>query len=122
MRSCERRICPGWSNLPLTPALRAKVDRAGVLGAGVSPAGCADASLYSRFCAAGLIDLRFFPLHVSAMPEIEPIRAGGLEQQVRTLLSGDELTEWDRAAAAGTAEGSFFISQPLHCAVGTKPG
>jgi SAM-dependent methyltransferase len=111
-----------WSNLPLNPALRAKVDHAGVLGAGVSPTGCADASLYSRFCAAGLIDLRFFPLHVSAMPEIEPIRAGGLEQQVRTLLSGDELTEWDRAAAAAKAEGSFFISQPLHCAVGTKPG
>ena len=111
-----------WSNLPLNPALRAKVDRAGVLGAGVSPTGCADASLYSRFCAAGLVDLRFFPLHVSAMPEIEPIRAGGLEQQVRALLSGDELTEWDRAAAAAKAEGSFFISQPLHCAVGTKPG
>ena len=65
-----------WSNLPLNPALRAKVDRAGVLGGGVSPTGCADASLYSRFCAAGLIDLRFFPLHVSAMPEIEPIRVG----------------------------------------------
>ena len=97
------------------------MDRAGVLGAGVSPAGCADASLYSRFCAcgfpassfptgliAGLIDLRFYPLHVSAMPEIEPIRAGGLEQQVRALLSGDELTEWERAAAAAKAEGSFF--------------
>ena len=55
------------------------------------------------------------------MPEIEPIRAGSLEQQVRALLSGDELTEWDRAAAAAKAEGSFFISQPLHCAVGTKP-
>ena len=30
-------------------------------------------------------------------------------QQVRALLSGDELTEWDRAAAAAKAEGSFFI-------------
>jgi hypothetical protein len=28
---------------------------------------------------------------------------------------------WDRADAAAKAEGSFFISQPLHCAVGTKP-
>jgi hypothetical protein len=72
-----------WSNLPLNPALRAKVDRAGVLGAGVSPTGCADASLYSRFCAAGLVDLRFFPLHVSAMPEIDKrsfakARSGGI--------------------------------------------
>ena len=107
-----------WSNLPLNPALRAKVDRAGVLGGGASPTGCPDASLYSQFCAAGLVDLRFFPLHVSAMPGIEPNRAGGFEQQVRALLSGDEPTQWDRAAVAAKAEGSFFISQPLHCAVG----
>ena len=56
------------------------------------------------------------------MPEIEPIRAASLEQQVRALLSGEELAEWDRAAAAAKAEGSFFISQPHHCAVGVKPG
>ena len=110
-----------WSNLPLSPALRAKVDRPGVLGSGASPTGCADASLYSRFCAAGLVDLRFFPLHVSAAPEIEPMRADVLEQQVRALLSEDELTEWDRAVAAAKLDGSFFIAQPHHCAVGTKP-
>ena len=72
--------------------------------------------------AAELVDRRFFPQHVSAMPEIEPIRAASLEQQVRALLSGEELAEWDRAAAAAKAEGSFFISQPHHCAVGVKPG
>jgi hypothetical protein len=64
--SDRQRAPPDWD---LSPALRAKVDRAGVLGAGVSPTGCADASLYRRFCAAGLVDLRFFPQHVSAMPE-----------------------------------------------------
>jgi len=56
------------------------------------------------------------------MPETEPMRADVLEQQLRARLSGEELTEWDRAAAVAKAEGSFFISQPLHCAVGTKPG
>ncbi len=111
-----------WSNLPLSPDLRAKVDRAGVLGFGASPTGCADASLYRRFSAAGLVDLHFFLHHVSAVPEIEPIRAAFLEQQLRALLLGDELAEWDRAAAAAKAEGSFFIAQPHHCAVGTKPG
>jgi len=111
-----------WSNLPLSPALRAKVDRPGVLGAGVSPIGCADASVYRRFCAAGLMDLHFFPQHVSAMPDIEPIRAASLEQQARALLSGDELAVWDRAAATAKAEGSFFIAAPHHCAIGTKPG
>jgi hypothetical protein len=55
------------------------------------------------------------------MPEIEPIRAAGLEQQVRALLSAKELAEWDRAAGAAKAEGSFFIASPLRCAVGTTP-
>jgi hypothetical protein len=119
--SVRAQDIPWWSNLPLSPALRAKVDCAGVLGAGVSPTGCADANLYRRFCAAGLVDLRFFPQHVSILPEIEPMRAAALEQQVRALLSTDELAEWDRAAAAAKVEGSFFIAQPHHCAVGTKP-
>ena len=35
---------PWWANLPLSPELRAKVDRPGYLG-GAAPAGCADASL-----------------------------------------------------------------------------
>ena len=112
---------PWWSNLPLSPVVRAKVDRAGALGGGVSPVGCADASLYDRFCAAGLIDLRFFPQYVSVMPDIEPIRAASLEQQARALLLGDELAEWDRAAAAAKAEDRFFIVNPHHCAAGTKP-
>lgn len=46
------------------------------------------------------------------------MRADVLEQRARTLLSGDELTEWDRAADAAKAERSFFIAQPLHCAAG----
>jgi hypothetical protein len=111
----------GWSNLPLSLAF-ARQGGSGRRPPGVSWIGGADAGLYRRFCAAGLIDLRFFPQHASAMPDIEPIRAASLEQQARALLSGDELAEWDRVAVAAKAEGSFFIAMPLHCAVGMKPG
>ena len=51
---------PWWVNVPLSPALRAKVDRPGFIGtAGADQAGCADASLYRRFSAAGLTNLTF---------------------------------------------------------------
>ena len=46
---------PPWTNVVLSPAVRAKVD---VPGRGdVAAAGCADASLYQRFRRAGLIEL-----------------------------------------------------------------
>ncbi len=43
-----------WVNLPLDPALKAKVEMPGMIGGGMSPQGCADASLYTRFHALGL--------------------------------------------------------------------
>ena len=39
---------PFWVNLPLDPALKAKVDAPNVIGGGVAPKGVADASLYWR--------------------------------------------------------------------------
>jgi SAM-dependent methyltransferase len=52
---------PPWANLPISTTLRAKVDAPGLIGAGVAAAGCADTSLYRRFYAAGLTELRCFP-------------------------------------------------------------
>src|SRR5207253_2915356 len=66
---------PWWVNVPLSPALRAKVDRPGFIGtAGADPAGCADASLYRRFSAAGLPNLTFLPQLVAVTPVIWPAR------------------------------------------------
>jgi hypothetical protein len=48
-----------WSNLPLNPVYRPRWTARAALGGGVSPTGCVDASLYSRFCTAGLVNLRF---------------------------------------------------------------
>jgi hypothetical protein len=110
---------PWWANLPLSPALRGKVTRP-YTGAGVATAGCADASLYSRFRAAGLTDLVFSPQLAAVTPEIEPARLAGLEQQILTTLNPEETAEWQRAAAAAKADSTFFIASPLHCAVGTK--
>jgi hypothetical protein len=36
-------------------------------------------------------------------------------------LSAEETQEWDAAMAQAVADGTYFIAQPFHCAVGKKP-
>ena len=108
---------PWWANLPLSGALRSKADRPGLIGAGAAAAGCADASLYNRFQAAGLTELNFFPQLVAVTPMV----VAGMEQQILATLTAAEASEWQEAAAPAKADGTFFIASPHHCAVGTKP-
>jgi SAM-dependent methyltransferase len=114
------RDLPSWANLPISASLRAKVDRAGLIGAGVAAAGCADVSLYRRFHVAGLTELRCFPQLVAITPA-EASRFTISQQQILAMLTSDEAAEWRSAAVQAEAEGAFFITSALHCAVGTKP-
>jgi SAM-dependent methyltransferase len=72
-----------WINLPLDAALKAKVEMPGMIGGGMSPGGCADASLYQRFHALGLKEQE---LHCSP-----PLVA------VRQESGADAPPEWRRA-------------------------
>ena len=110
---------PWWVNAPLGPALKTKLEApGGQKGSGVAAGGCADATIYRRFHAAGLTNLRVFPQFQSVTPA-EP-RLAGFEQQLLAMLSAEETQEWRSAVALAKAEGTFFIAMPLHCAVGTK--
>jgi len=111
---------PFWVNLPLDPALKAKVDAPGIIGGGMSPRGVADASLYRRFHSLGLTELRCFPQLVSVVPG-QP-RLERYQQQILAALSPAEAETWRRTVAAAESNGTFFIAQAYHCAVGTKPG
>jgi SAM-dependent methyltransferase len=111
---------PFWVNLPLEPALKAKIDRPGMIGGGVAANGVADASLYRRLAALGLRELRCFPQLVSVFPGSP--RLERYQQQVLAALAPDEAETWQAAVAAATGAGTFFIAQPYHCAVGSKPG
>ncbi len=111
---------PFWVNLPLEPALKAKVDAPGIIGGGMAPRGCADASLYRRFHTLGLIALQCFPQLVSVVPG-QP-RLERYHQQVLAALSPSEAETWRQAVARAEGDGTFFIAQTYHCAVGTKPG
>jgi hypothetical protein len=111
---------PRWVNLPLSASLKAKVDAPRLIVAGVGPQGCADTSLYRRFAMAGLNRLTAFPQLVT-VTSAEPLRLAGQQQQLLATLSPDEALEWRQAVAHAEAEDTFFIAQPHHCAVGTKP-
>ncbi len=111
---------PCWVNLPLGPALKAKAEAPGVIGGGVSPGGCADASLYRRFHVAGLRGVDYYPQLVAVKPWQR--RLARYQEQVLAILTEVEATAWRAAAARAEADGTFFIAQGLHCAIGTKPG
>jgi hypothetical protein len=44
------------------------------------------------------------------------------QQQILAALTPAEAATWHRAVAAAERDGTFFIAQSYHCAVGTKPG
>ena len=111
---------PFLVNLPLDPALKAKVQAPGIIGGGMHPRGCADASLYRRFHALGLTGLKCFPQLVSVVPG-QP-RLERYQQQILAALSSAEAATWRQAAVEAAGDGTFFIAQAYHCAVGTKLG
>ena len=111
---------PFWVNLPLDPALKAKVDIPGIIGGGMAPNGVADLSLYRRLAAIGLTGLKCFPQLVSVVPGSERIER--YQQQILAALSPAETAAFQEAVASAQADGTFFIAQAYHCAVGTKPG
>ena len=112
---------PSWANLQLSAALRLKADQPGLIGRGMSAGGCADASLYRRFHAAGLKELTFFPQFAAVTPTALPGMLVAWAQRILGLLTPDEAAEWNNAAAQADADGTFFIASSHHCAVGRKP-
>lgn len=104
---------PWWVNLPLRPDLKHKAQT----GMGdVVHGGCADASLYGRMERAGLKDVVMLPQYATyASGE----RLQQQQERMASRLTPEEAEEWRQAIAA--AGNQFFISQPFHAAVGTKP-
>jgi SAM-dependent methyltransferase len=112
---------PWWVHPALSPELRPKVSRPGLIGGDVTAGGCADASLYSLFHAAGLTRLRCFPQLAAVTPDFEPSRVASFEQRILSILTAEEKTEWQEAVARAKSEGAFLFALPHHCAIGTKP-
>ena len=107
-----------WINLPLRSELKARLESPARPGPGVEKGGCADASLYHRFQQAGLAQVGMFPQWATY---VERSTLQWQQDGILATLSPEEAIEWQAAVAQAEAEGTFFIADPYHCAVGTKP-
>lgn len=116
VRACDR---PFLMNLPLRDELQRKVEAPGGWAPGAEVRGCADASLYRRFHRAGLTQVKMFP-QLAAFDSSATVLMQLLQGRLLPTLSREEAKEWQTARAQAEAEGTFFISWPHHCAVGTK--
>ena len=105
-------------NLPLSASLKAKVEAPGFFG-NVSPRGCADASLYRRVRQAGLTQVKILP-QLTAFDGADPTVLQFLEVGRLRTLNEEEVRELQAARAEAEAAGTFFMTWPHHCAVGTK--
>jgi SAM-dependent methyltransferase len=108
---------PWVVNVPLRPELKAKTQ---IPGGFVGTRGCADASLYHRFQQAGLTHVQMFPQFA---PFEEPQTPLGQFVQAGILgaLTAEETQEWHAGMAQAVVEGTYFIAQAHHGAIGIKP-
>jgi ubiquinone/menaquinone biosynthesis C-methylase UbiE len=118
VRACDR---PFLMHLPLRAALHRKVEEPSGWAPAAGPRGCADASLYRRFHAVGLTQVRMFP-QFATLDASATVFMQFLQGLLLPTLSPEEVQEWQTARAQAEAEGTFFIAWPHHCAVGTKAG
>ena len=107
---------PRPMNLPLSISLKAKVEAP---QGQASPQGCADAGLYRRVLLAGLTQIKMLP-QFAAFDHTNPTVLQFLQDALLPKLTEEEVREWLAARAEAEAAGTFFMTWPHHCAVGTK--
>ena len=107
-----------WVNLPLSEGLKGRIESPPWVEDRGHPHGCDDASLYQRFSRLGLTDTRMYPF-ISTFSD--SMRLQFLQGGILPTLNAEEAAEWRAAVEQAEADGTFFISTPFHCAVGTKP-
>ena len=86
----------------------------------VGAKGVADASLYARARAAGLVDVVGFPALVTLDNPAGPIWRYREDHHV-AQLSPPELAAWRQARDAAAEQGLLFMAHAMHCVVGRKP-
>jgi SAM-dependent methyltransferase len=107
-----------WLNLDLPDDVLRAAER--VSGAGADEHGCADASLYRRFAAAGLRDLVMGPQYGADTAEHSPQRLRLFVGRVAGGLERDAAAQFRDSVKRATSDGTMVWAEPYHCAVGTK--
>lgn len=107
-----------WVNLPLDAALKTRIESPPWVDDPGHPQGCDDSTLYRRFARLGLANTRMYPF-ISTFTE--PVRLQFMQGGILPTLNAEEAAQWRAAVAQAESDGTFFMSTPFHCAVGTKP-
>lgn len=115
-----RAIDLDWSvNLPIPHQLKGKIDALGpATGSGVENHGCADASLYGRVSKAGLTPSVMGPQFAIYQ---DGDRLSDVFDRLMALLSHDEARVCRAAFGQSETDGTVFVAEPFHFAVGRKP-
>ena len=108
---------PWVVNVPLRPEVKTKAQ---IPRGFVEAQGCADASLYRRVHQAGLTHVQMWP-QFAAFEQPDTPQAQFAYGAILGALTAEETQEWHVSMAQAVADGTYFIAQPFHCAVGTKP-
>ena len=108
---------PWVVNVPLRPEVKTKAQ---IPRGFVEAQGCADASLYRRVHQAGLTHVQMWP-QFAAFEQPDTPQAQFAYGAILGTLTAEETQEWHVSMAQAVADGTYFIAQPFHCAVGTKP-
>ena len=108
---------PWVVNVPLRPEVKTKAQ---IPRGFVEAQGCADASLYRRVHQAGLTHVQMWP-QFAAFEQPDTPQAQFAYGAILGTLTAEETQEWHVGVAQAVADGTYFIAQPFHCAVGTKP-
>jgi ubiquinone/menaquinone biosynthesis C-methylase UbiE len=108
---------PYFVNLPLDPTIKAKVEHPSAQGSDAGPDGCADATLYNRFQASPLTNVKMFP-YLAALNE--PFIIDFFRDTVSSILDDAERAALHAACKQARVDGTFVFSYPHHCAVGRK--
>ena len=111
---------PNLINVPLRPELKCKIED--VRNQRHNEVGCNDASLYRRFHQAGLTKVKMFPQLAVFTPVTDGPRLNDMEDRFIHVLDAEELEEFRGALGQALEDGSFFVAEWFHCAVGTNPG
>jgi SAM-dependent methyltransferase len=107
---------PWVVNVHLGPAVKTKAQTPrGFVGA----QGCADASLYRRFHQAGLTQVQMWP-QFATFDQPHTAQAQFAYGAILGVLTAEETQEWHAGMEQAVADGTYFIAQPFHCAVGIK--
>jgi SAM-dependent methyltransferase len=108
---------PWVVNVPMRPEVKTKVQTPrGFVGT----QGCADASLYRRFHQLGLTHAQVWP-QFATFDEANTPQAQFAYGAILGALTAEETQDWHAGMSQAVADGTYFIAQPFHCAVGTKP-